>query len=34
MLRNNSKDNICVAGDAFHPKLGHGGCYAMELRLF
>lgn len=33
LFRNISKDNVCVAGDAFHamtPDLGQGGCSALE----
>ena len=33
LLKNISKDNVCVAGDAFHPMtpdIGQGGCSALE----
>ncbi|KAK7343339.1 hypothetical protein VNO77_12002 [Canavalia gladiata] len=33
MMRNISKGNVCVVGDAFHPMapdLGQGGCCALE----
>lgn len=33
MFGNISKDNVCVAGDAFHPmtpEIGQGGCCALE----
>jgi len=33
LLKNVSKDNVCVAGDALHPmtpEIGQGGCSALE----
>lgn len=33
LLKNISKDNVCVAGDALHPmtpEIGQGGCSALE----